>query len=111
MGALLAQNKSAEAEALFRESLTVFREMFGDHHPETLTCINNLGMALKDSRPAEAETLFRQALAGRREVLGTSHPDVEESASNLGRLLMDQDRLAEALLVCSEALGSRQGRE
>ncbi len=44
---LQAQGKFDEAEPLYRELLEMSRETLGDRHPDTLECMNNLGLLLQ----------------------------------------------------------------
>ncbi|MCH7924841.1 MAG: serine/threonine protein kinase, partial [Planctomycetes bacterium] len=57
------QGKSAEAEALCRQTLASARASLGDEHPVTIDIMQNLGSILQgQARFAEAGALYRQAL-------------------------------------------------
>ncbi|MCX6982540.1 MAG: tetratricopeptide repeat protein [Verrucomicrobia bacterium] len=63
----------------------------GAEHPETLTCVNNLGAMLWDKGDYDrAERLTRRALQGREKALGSEHRDTLQSASNLGSMLWEK---------------------
>ena len=72
---LQAQGKFDEAEPLYRELLEMSRETLGDRHPDTLECMNNLGLLLRDKGDfTAAEPLLREALEVLRETLGARDP-------------------------------------
>ena len=113
-----AQGKLNEAEPLFREVLKVASKTYGRRHPNTLSCLGNLGALLvaKGDKGdlAAAESLYREALKGLREALGNRHHSTLISINNLGKLLLDKGKLAaaepllrEALKMKRETLGSR----
>ena len=61
-------------------------QVLGAEHPSTLSCIANLGIALRgQGKHAEAEQLQRQALQLKEQVLGAEHPSTLKSMDNLGK--------------------------
>jgi tetratricopeptide (TPR) repeat protein len=67
----------AEAEPLFRKTVTMREQVYGLGHPEYAIGLNNLAQLLSDTnRLAEAEPLMRRALAIDEKALGPDHPDV-----------------------------------
>jgi Flp pilus assembly protein TadD len=87
--AFARQGRLAEAEAAFRQALTLEPD-----HPEARY---NLGVVLRDqSRLAEAEAAFRAALAVR-----PGHP---ETCNNLGLALLGQSKAEEAEGLFRQAL-------
>ncbi|MDQ2886317.1 MAG: tetratricopeptide repeat protein [Chloroflexota bacterium] len=98
-----------EAEPLFKQALTIRKEVLGLHHPDTASSLNNLAYLYQaQGRLAEAEPLYEQALAIRKEVLGEHHPDTAQSLNNLGYLYDSQGRLAEAEPLYKQALTIRK---
>ena len=72
------------AEELYREALAGRRAVLGDHHPDTLTSINNLGMLLLSaSRLKDAGGLLIEAFDGACLVFGTKHERTRAFRQNL----------------------------
>lgn len=96
----------AEAEPLYQQALEIRKEVSGEKHPATATCLNNLADLYRvQGRYEEAEPLFRQALEIRKEVLGERHPDTAQSLNNLAMLYRAQERYEEAEPLFKRALG------
>ena len=73
----LGQGRYAEAEPLYKRSLTIFEKALGPNHPDVATSLNNLAeLYNKQSRYAEVEPLFKRSLAIGEKALGPNHPDV-----------------------------------
>jgi tetratricopeptide (TPR) repeat protein len=76
------------AETLYHRALQGRENLLGAEHPDTLRCVNSLGILLTKKGDYEgAEALCRRALEGREKTLGAEHPDTLMSANNLGNLL------------------------
>lgn len=91
------QDRSAEAEAAFREVLDARRMSLGDDHPETLSALHNLARIVAyQGHAAEAEAAFRKILDVRRRILGDTHPDTQIIRYNIGLIVAVQGRWAEA---------------
>ena len=87
----------AEAEPLYREALTIHKEVFGEKHPAYATSLNNLAELYRSKGDyAKAEPLYRQALAIRKEVFGEHHPAYANSLNNLAMLYHNMGDYAEA---------------
>lgn len=81
-----------EAEPLFQEALSIYRDQFGDSSAETLrerdpnvaTSLNNLASLYQaQGRYKDAEPLYQESLSIWREALNERHPDVALSLNNL----------------------------
>ena len=84
---LFSQGKYAEATPLALEALKIRREVLGNKHPDTASCINDLAALYSaQAQYANAESLYLEALKIRREVLGDKHPDTATSIDNLANL-------------------------
>jgi len=64
--------------------LEIQTRLIGDHHPDTLDGMHNLGVLLLNTGDTESGLqLLRKALDGRRQVLGEDHPDTIQTAELL----------------------------
>jgi len=106
LGLLLEENGDYDAsEKKYRESIGMFRRLFGDKHPEVAAGLNNLASALLDQGDLQnAESTYRQALAMKRELLGNDHPDVANTLNNIAFVLDSRGDAAGALATEREAL-------
>jgi tetratricopeptide (TPR) repeat protein len=60
---LLATNRLAEAEPMYRRALAIDEKSYGPDHPDVATDLNNLAELLRaTNRLAEAEPMYRRAL-------------------------------------------------
>ena len=94
-----------EAEELFRDSLDMRTELFGNDHPDTLVTANWLAVVLTEQgRLDEVEAMDIDILERRRRVLGDRHPHTLRSIHNLAVLYRYTSRPAEAEPYFREAL-------
>jgi tetratricopeptide (TPR) repeat protein/CHAT domain-containing protein len=85
---LQAQGKYQIAIPLAREAVAFAEKHLGHDHPQTATCINNLGFLLHAAGDyAGARPYYERALEINRRVLGDNHPETATSLNNLGFLL------------------------
>ena len=69
------QGRYAEAEPLYRRSLTIREAKLGPDHPDVATSLNNLaGLYRAQGRYAEAEPLYRRSLTIREASSGPTTP-------------------------------------
>jgi tetratricopeptide (TPR) repeat protein len=95
----------AEAEPLYRKTVTMRELVYGPEHAEYAIGLTNLAQLLHETnRLAEAEPLMRRALAIDEKALGPDHPNVARDLNNLGWLLKITDRVAEAEPLIRRAL-------
>jgi len=99
----------AEAEPLFKRTLSIRERVLGAEHAEVAMSLNNLA-ALYDQqgRYAEAEPLFNRALSIRERILGSDHLDVALILNNLAALYDSQGRYPEAELLYGRSLDIRE---
>jgi Tetratricopeptide repeat len=72
---LRSRSQYRQALALYEQALVGRKRVLGDHHPDTLTSLNDLAdirRILGDFQGARQ--LFEQTLNGGQRVLGPSHP-------------------------------------
>ncbi|MGB3918960.1 MAG: tetratricopeptide repeat protein, partial [Thiothrix litoralis] len=109
--------RRTEAETLYRELLTIHRELAKANPalylPDVAMTLNNLGLlvAADSQRRKEAETLYREALSSYRELAKANPamylPNVATTLNNLGILVQaDSQRHKEAETLYREALSS-----
>lgn len=85
------------AERLHKEVLLLSRKVIGEHHPYTLTSMNNLALTYKASgKLQEAKTLYEDVLLLRKKVIGEHHPDTLTSMYNLASIYTACGKLGEA---------------
>jgi CHAT domain-containing protein/Flp pilus assembly protein TadD len=98
-----------EAEPLYQEALTIFRQQLGNSHPDVATSLNNLALLYEaQGRYGEAEPLYQESLTIYREHWGDRHPDIATSLNNLAALYRMQGRYGEAEPLYQEALAIRR---
>jgi len=110
---LMKQGKLAEATEVSRQVLERSRTVLGPEHPDSLSRMFDLGLALHVGGSfRDAEQVFRQLLPLREKVLGPSHPDtfaaidaICEELFNLRKYEEARELLEEELLRCEEAFG------
>ncbi len=99
------------AEAMFRQALTLRKQLFGAEHPEVARSLNKVAAVLRDEgRVTEAEALHRQTLAMRKKLLGPENLDVAGTLNNLAIVLWDQGKFTEAEAMFREALAIQRKR-
>ncbi|MEW1772783.1 FxSxx-COOH system tetratricopeptide repeat protein [Streptomyces sp. NPDC086777] len=100
----------AEAEALTRSTLNVYRQRYGEAHPDTMSCTANLAcdllaLSLVDPvRGAEAVDLGKQNFERYRERLGADHPFTLSAATNLVAILRNRGETEPAMELADESL-------
>ncbi|CAE7467834.1 Klc [Symbiodinium natans] len=106
---LLAQNRLEEAEPLYREGLEG-RAAKGEHHPETLTSIFNLGILLKKlGRLEEAEALVREAAEKSSAAkLGHRHFETLNCLEGLAAVVSGQEEEEEEEKLLLEVFEARE---
>ncbi|MEV0487148.1 FxSxx-COOH system tetratricopeptide repeat protein [Streptomyces sp. NPDC050508] len=106
----------AEAEALTRSTLNVYRKRYGEAHPDTMSCAANLAcdllaLALVDPiRGSEAVDLGKENFERYRERLGPDHPFTLAAATNLVAILRNRGETERAMELADETLPLLVGR-
>ena len=93
------------AEAICRDALVKFEDIWGGEHMDIATCLHNLA-AVRWARgdAAEAEALYKRAAAMKERLLGPWHPDTALTLCNYAALLAEEWREDEARDLASRAL-------
>jgi tetratricopeptide (TPR) repeat protein len=94
-----------QAENMYRESIAMYRRLFGDKHDKVADGLSNLAGVMQDKGDlADSELTYRQALAMERDLLGEFHPDVGNTLNNLAFVQYDRGDTRGALITMREAL-------
>ncbi|MER7369037.1 tetratricopeptide repeat protein, partial [Nonomuraea wenchangensis] len=105
---LAEQGGYAQAEQEYREVLAMRVEVFGEHHPDTLTTRYEIARMLAvQGGYAQAEQEYREVLAMRVEVLGEHHPDTLATRHAIAFVLAVQGGYAQAEQEYREVLAMR----
>ena len=102
-------NRAQEAEALFRRSLAIREQHFGDESVSVALALDNLASLLHEERRyAEAEPFARRSLAIREKAFGPEHLATSNSLNNLASLLDNLKRHDEAEPMLRRAVAIRE---
>lgn len=94
-----------EAEPLFRQSLEIYKKVYGEQHILVALVTDNLAQYLNNmGRSGEAEELYRRALAIDEAILSPDDADIGRILYNLAGLLSDANRPQEAEPLYRRAL-------
>ncbi len=105
----LIQEQYKEAEPLYKQTLDIKKNIFGDKHKSTANTLSNLaGLYQKQERYKEAEPLLKESIIIKKELLGESHPDTAISINNLAEIYVEQGMHQKAEPLLNEALKIRQ---
>eukprot|EP00729_Bicosta_minor_P020795 gene20795-biopygen13417 len=97
--------KHAEADAMYREVLTIRLQVLGPEHPQTLTTKENISITLcRQGKHAEALPLARESYRGYTKVYSSKHPRTLDAASRLGSVLMKLGEYAESEAILRATL-------
>ncbi|WP_235538679.1 CHAT domain-containing tetratricopeptide repeat protein [Sphingomonas sp. Root710] len=103
------QGDYASAAPLYARALSIWRTVYGDHHPVTAIGLSNVAVNLeRQGKAAEAERLFAQALAIRTAALRPGHPDIATAQLRLGHNLVAQKAYGRALPLYEMAVATRR---
>jgi tetratricopeptide (TPR) repeat protein len=81
---LRSRGQYRQALALYERALVGRKRVLGDHHPDTLTSLNDLADIRRSLGDFQgARQVFEQTSAARRRVLGDNHPETLWSMNNL----------------------------
>ncbi|MEU8385760.1 tetratricopeptide repeat protein, partial [Streptosporangium sp. NPDC048865] len=95
----------SRAIPLFEQTLTDFRRVLGEDHPDTLGSRNNLAGAYQSAGQLDnAISLFEQTLTDSRRVLGEDHPNTLGSRNNLAYAYEAAGQLDNAISLFEQTL-------
>ncbi len=82
---LFHQGQYAQALALADKALKYSEDTLGPQHPETATCLNDMGGMYENlGKYTNAEAMFKRGLEIREKTLGPEHPFTARNLQNLG---------------------------
>jgi tetratricopeptide (TPR) repeat protein len=106
--ALWYQARYAEAEPLFEEVVTAWRDQLGEEHSDTLAAMNNLaGARHRLGMLGEAEAMYRQVLEAHRRLHGNEDEGALLAMNNIALIKMNAGELVEAEQLFNRVLEVR----
>jgi tetratricopeptide (TPR) repeat protein/CHAT domain-containing protein len=104
-----SQDRSAEAEPLYRRALAISEQALGPDHPDTAIKVGNLAaLFTSQDKHVEAEAYYRRALAIFEKALGPDHPDTVQTLNNLAVVYIEEAKSAEAEPLLKQVLANRE---
>lgn len=104
-----------KAEEMYKKSIQIRREVFGEKHLEIAIGYNNLALLYDDQgKYMEAEDLYKKSIQIRKEVFGEEHIEIAAGYNNLAGVYADQGKFKEAEELNQKAIHIREkilGRE
>jgi tetratricopeptide (TPR) repeat protein len=102
---LKALGRYPEAEALYREAISIGAQTIGEKHPDYAIRLNNLArVLLVQKRYDEAEKYCRQAITIGAVTIGINHFKYAIRLDNLAKVLLKKEQYFEAEKYCRQAL-------
>jgi tetratricopeptide (TPR) repeat protein len=87
------QGRYADAEPLYKRSLTIREKEPGPDHRDVAASLNSLALLYRDQgRYTDAEALYKRSLAIYQKALGPNHADVAPSLNSLAVFYRRQGR-------------------
>ena len=105
------KGQHGEGEESYRKILELRKKTLGLDHPDTLTCMANLGLMLRRQGKYEAAVkTHREALLHQARLLGFRHPDTLVSLDYLSQALTATGDHETAEVVCRRALQLQESK-
>jgi len=105
--ALQSQGRFEDAEALLRESISIYEATVGDPHSLLAEALRNLGELLRDrGRLEESRIYLERALSMLEAVAATGNWQIGRCKSDLGELYARLDEFARARQLLAEAVAN-----
>ena len=106
---LVTQGQPRPARPLFERAHLLYRDIFGEDHPDTLLSVNNLAGTLTIlGEYGRGRALDEDTLVRRRRVLGDDHPRTLNSANNLADGLRELGEYERARALDEDTLTRRR---
>ena len=106
-----SQNRFAEADSLFYQSLEIYKKSLGEMHPSYALVLHNLAYSkMSENKLGEAEILFNESLNINKIVFDDDHDEIANSYVGLGELKMKMKQYKEALSLFKKALSIYQAK-
>jgi CHAT domain-containing protein len=99
------QGKWGQAEAMYRQAMTIDLKRLGNTHPSVAVVLNKMAsLYFEESKLADAERFLRGALAIDQAAYGPKHPIVAENLSNLATVYEEEGKAVNAEPMYQQAL-------
>lgn len=106
---LRLQARDAEAEALFRRSLSIQEHALGPRHSDVASSLNNIALvSFNLGRYEELESLFERSLSIQEQERGPLHPEVATVLNNWAFTLRDRGKYSKARPLFERSLAIRE---
>ncbi len=104
-GVLAAQKKYAEAESCYQRALEIWKQKFGENHPQFAAELRRFAAFYEaHEKFTEAEPLYQQVIEMHGSQLGKSHPQVAQAMNDLACLYVSMERYREAEPLYQQAM-------
>jgi CHAT domain-containing protein len=91
------------AEPYYKQALGIYKEAFGEEHPDVASSLNSLGILYNNIGDYKvAEPYYKQALEIYKKALGEEHPDYLSTENSYAYLLMKTEREQQAYDILSK---------
>jgi tetratricopeptide (TPR) repeat protein len=95
-----------QAEKFYQRDLEIARKVYGDHHQETASSLNNLAGAYDNQgKYDEAIELYLQAITIDEKGIGKEHPGYATNLNNLAEVYRKQGKYDKAIELYKQAIG------
>lgn len=106
---LKAQDFILEAEVLYTQVLSIYRDRLGSDHIDTASSLRDLAVILEEQEAySKAEPLQEHLVTLYRKNYGKTDARTARAINDLGGIYMGQERFREAQRACEEALRIRE---
>lgn len=103
------QSRYAEAEPLFKRSLTIRVNKIGPVNADVARSLTNLGKTYQlEGKYAESESLLKRAMAVLEESKGATHSDYAVALTDLAKLYDEQHKIGAARKLSEQALAIQE---
>jgi tetratricopeptide (TPR) repeat protein len=106
---LQGEGRSAEAETLLAQALSIFVQQRGYEHPATMTILAELGsLYILQGKDDQAEALYYQALGIQGQPLEVEQPATARCLRNLSLLYVKQGKYEQSMSVLGRAVSIQE---
>ena len=104
-----AEGRTREALCMYKKSLRIYKNAFGDDHFKVASLHNNIGLVLRSQgNYGEAMTKLKQALGIKQRIQGGDHLSLAITYTNMALVLLDQKERVKAMEIYKLSLEIRR---